>query len=226
MTRREFIKCCSGSAVLSPFLPLGADWKRSASGARRIINGKYSDATPTYITEGLVWMWSRNSGEELDTNELKSELIDMFNYNTGMTLDVCYTDCDFAVSAPQIYITDSSLGDCILMGPRNAGSASAPNPRPFMNFNGNQYYIIVSGIMSKEPWRLGMSYNQDNSLLLRAWNTTYFGETIEKNKTAKKVLLSNLSTSSNRVASVLIYNRALSQSEMDANYRVHAILYS
>ena len=166
---------------------------------------------PPYIEEGLVWMWSLSDEIPLDEEELSVQLIDMYN-GGDFTFEVVFVNTDVAVTGPIIY-----MNNMFIFGPRNAApSGAAPNPRPYMNYDGSSYFI---GFQYTNPMRLAMSATL--SSVTRAWNTYYVSSAITRSITATSAsIISKNTLGINEIACIRIYNRALSKPEMDYNYFV------
>lgn len=170
----------------------------------------------TYIEDGLVWMWSQNNGEPLDENELSIQLIDMYN-GGDFTIDIAYVNTDTSVTGPHIGINGYG---CLVIGPRNAASTgSTPNPRPWMMYDASNYWIRYQ---YPNPLRLAMSATL--SSVTRYWGETFITSTEERSIVATSAEIYNQnSLGKNKIACILIYDRALSEGEMQYNYMIHKL---
>ena len=177
-----------------------------------------SDDMPktTYIEDGLVWMWSQNDGELLDENELSIHLIDMYN-GGDFTLDIAYVNTDTSVTGPDIGINGFN---CLVIGPRNAApTGSNPNPRPWMLYDATPGWLFYQ---YPNPLRLAMSATL--SSVTRYWGETLETSTIERSIVATSAVIYNKnSLGKNKIACILIYDRALSEEEMQYNYMIHKL---
>ena len=170
----------------------------------------------TYIEDGLVWMWSQNDGELLDEKELSMQLIDMYN-GGDFTIDIAYVNSDTSVTGPQIGINGFN---CLVIGPRNAASTGqTPIPRPYMRYDATDHWITYQ---YPNPLRLAMSATL--SSVIRYWGETSRASTVERSIVATSAAIYNKnSLGKNKIACILIYDRALSEDEMQYNYMIHKL---
>lgn len=170
----------------------------------------------TYIEDGLVWMWSQNDGELLDEKELSIHLIDMYN-GGDFTIDIAYVNTDTSVSGPHIGINGFN---CLVIGPRNAASTgSTPYPRPYMRYDAKDNWLTYQ---YPNPLRLAMSATL--SSVTKYWGETFIVSTVERGLVATSAAIYNKnSLGKNKIACILIYDRALSEEEMQYNYMIHKL---
>ena len=189
---------------------------KSMLGADGVQRSLQDESVPTYIDDGLVFIWTMKDGEPLDNASLGSVLVEVYN-NSDFTLDVCYVNSDESVSGPTMQLFGNANYP-IMIGPRNAASTGqTPNPRPNMRYDTTSYFIPFH---YTETFRLAMSATI--SSITRYWNTRTYIEQRERTCIASGFAIYNKNTLGiNEIACVLVYNRALSKEEMDYNFMIH-----
>ena len=189
---------------------------KSMLGADGVERSLQDESVPTYIEDGLVFIWTMNDGEPLDEASLGSVLVEVYN-NSDFTLDICYVNSDESVSGPDMYLFGNANYP-ILIAPRNAASTGqTPNPRPYVMYDATTYWITFH---YTEPFRIAMSATM--SSIARYLNTNTYIAQRERTCIADSFAIYQKNTlGKNEIACVLVYNRALSKEEMDYNFMIH-----